>query len=422
MVEELLLNLFIIKIPLVLLLCLRRPLALSDTRTGIVFGLCCGLTAAMCMMFPIQVVGDYQLDFRYIPLGMSMMFAGPLPGMITFILAEASRSAFGLEAMLYELPSDLILVASVLLLRRYYKEVSLIRKLWGSAIVGLLAYILCLFNLYFYMESTGSQSAYGINVLLGIGALRVAVSMIIPYLMEKIILYNLIQHRLLKAERLNMVSELAASIAHEVRNPLTVVRGFLQIMRNNSEDEKSRAYMNTSIEELDRAEYIISDYLNMAKHQDEKSDMLHISEVLTQTVELTRSFAVIGQVELILHCEKELYANANKVQLQQVFINLLKNAIEAMPRGGEVEIFAMRLEDQIVINFSDNGEGMTPDQLRRLGTSYYTTKSTGTGLGLVVCMRIIHEIKGTLQFFSEFGQGTRAVIKLPAADGVKMIS
>ncbi|GAB6453030.1 sporulation sensor histidine kinase KinB [Bacillus cereus] len=230
------------------------------------------------------------------------------------------------------------------------------------------------------------------------------------YLNENAILRTEMQ----KSEKLNIVSELAASVAHEVRNPLTVVRGFIQLLES-TEDVKNKDYMRLVLAELDRAEQIISDYLNLARPQIEKKEHICLSTQLIEMTTLMSSFAAMQGVYLQVEISESLYTIGDKTKLKQAIMNVVKNGIEAIQGNkGYLKVTAMQKDETIVIRVKDSGVGMTKEQLARLGQPYYSLKEKGTGLGLMVTFSILQAHNGTLEYKSESGKGTEAIIILPA--------
>jgi two-component system, sporulation sensor kinase E len=222
------------------------------------------------------------------------------------------------------------------------------------------------------------------------------------------------QHKmmLLQAEKLTAVGQLAASIAHEIRNPLTSLKGFIYLIEHG----RSKSYIEIMKDELKRIELITSELLYLAKPQAQEFKREHISPIIQDVILLLGSQALIHKVEInysqlgdlpSVHCVGS--------QLKQVFINLIKNAMEAMPDGGEIKIKAASLgEDIITIDVIDQGQGIPEELISKIGSPFYTTKETGTGLGMMATQQIIHSHGGTLEITSREGQGTTIHITLPA--------
>ena len=235
------------------------------------------------------------------------------------------------------------------------------------------------------------------------------------YLTEYLYENAMLRTEMQKSEKLNIVSELAASVAHEVRNPLTVVRGFIQLLESTA-DVKNKEYMRLVLAELDRAEQIISDYLNLARPQIDKKEHICLSAQLIEMTTLMSSFAAMRGVYLQVEIAENLYTIGDKTKLKQAIMNVVKNGIEAIQENkGYLKVTALQEDESIVIRVKDSGVGMTKEQLARLGQPYYSLKEKGTGLGLMVTFSILQAHNGTLVYKSEIGKGTAAIITLPAA-------
>jgi two-component system sporulation sensor kinase B len=218
-----------------------------------------------------------------------------------------------------------------------------------------------------------------------------------------------------RSEKMEIISELAASVAHEVRNPLQVTRGFLQILGERS-GKKEKEYLQMAVAELDRASLIITDFLTFAKPSLETVDLLDVSAELRHVSGILLPLANMQGGEIELKLDSSLYVLGSSSKFKQAFINLIKNSIEALREEGLITIASWQSDEQIIISIKDNGEGMKGSELARLGEPYYSNKTKGTGLGLMVTFRIIEAMEGNLQFQSKKGEGTEVIIKFPAVD------
>ncbi|MFC3748845.1 ATP-binding protein [Paenibacillus sp. GCM10012306] len=217
-----------------------------------------------------------------------------------------------------------------------------------------------------------------------------------------------------RSEKMEIISELAASVAHEVRNPLQVTRGFLQILGERS-GKKEKEYLQMAVAELDRASLIITDFLTFAKPSMETVVQLDVSAELRHVSGILLPLAHMQGGEIELKLEPCLPVLGSSSKFKQAFINIIKNSIEALRENGMIVITAWRSGNQILISVKDNGEGMKVNELTRLGEPYYSNKTKGTGLGLMVTFRIVEAMQGTLEFKSKKGEGTEVIIKFPAA-------
>ncbi|WP_440835416.1 ATP-binding protein [Paenibacillus sp. 22594] len=217
-----------------------------------------------------------------------------------------------------------------------------------------------------------------------------------------------------RSEKMEIISELAASVAHEVRNPLQVTRGFLQILGERS-GKKEKEYLQMALEELDRASLIITDFLTFAKPGPDSLDSFEVAEELKHISGILVPLANMqgGAIELQLQSGLQVLGSTSK--FKQAFINLIKNAIESLEEDGLITITAWKSGEYVIISVQDNGEGMKVSELAHLGEPYYSNKKKGTGLGLMVTFRIIEAMNGSIQFESRKGEGTQVIVKLPSS-------
>lgn len=223
-----------------------------------------------------------------------------------------------------------------------------------------------------------------------------------------------LEEKLRKSDTLNVVGELAAGIAHEIRNPMTSLKGFIQLLEGSIKEDYSM-YFNVITSELSRIESIITEFLILARPQAIKYLKKDIGTIMKETIDLLNAQAILVNVQMKLSEEKDLpllYCEPN--QLKQVFINILKNAIEVMPTGGQIDVMiAQKDKNHLCVSIKDRGSGISEDKIKRLGQPFYTTKERGTGLGLMVSYKIIEEHRGSIEVQSIVGRGTTFQITLP---------
>jgi len=218
-----------------------------------------------------------------------------------------------------------------------------------------------------------------------------------------------------KSDRLAAAGQLAAGVAHEIRNPLTALKGFLQLFpRDNF---KEHHYVSIMERELLRIESIVSEFLFIAKPQTTVFKANQIEDILTETIELLKLQAYTGSIRVTMSIKSQQIPSirCDAHQLKQVFINVMKNAIESISNGGEIVIHLEHLIEhhKIKITIKDNGCGIAPDRLEQLGEPFYSTKEKGTGLGLMVSYKIIESHGGSISFDSQLHMGTEVQILLP---------
>ncbi|MCP8968990.1 PAS domain S-box protein [Ectobacillus ponti] len=214
-------------------------------------------------------------------------------------------------------------------------------------------------------------------------------------------------------EKLSVAGQLAAGIAHEIRNPITAIKGFIQLIRSGLGEREE--YFDIMVSEIERIEQILSELLLLAKPQAAKFERKDIKVLLAQVITLLDTQAILNNVEIVTQFQPGFtYISCDENQLKQVFINYIKNAIEAMPRGGRLVIQVKRLgPDQISICFIDQGVGMSEEVLAKLGQPFYTTKENGTGLGFMISKKIIENHSGEVHITSKHQHGTTIEVQLP---------
>lgn len=224
--------------------------------------------------------------------------------------------------------------------------------------------------------------------------------------------------KLQQSEKMEILSELAASVAHEVRNPLQVTRGFLQLLSGKT-GTKEQEYLNLALTELDRASEIITDFLTFAKPELDEIQALDVADELRHIEGILMPMATMhgGAIELDVNSDLRIQGNSSK--FKQAFVNIIKNSIEAFTEKGLIRIEAYERESRVIIRIEDNGIGMDEEELKRLGEPYFSNKTKGTGLGLMVTFRIIEVMQGKLHIASKKGVGTEIIVSFPSVSACK---
>lgn len=218
-----------------------------------------------------------------------------------------------------------------------------------------------------------------------------------------------------RSEKLTTIGQLAAGVAHEVRNPLTTLKGFIQLQKQTGKVNPMHTSMMLS--ELDRINLIVSEFLVLAKPQALHVQKRELRKVVEEVLSLLNHLSDVGGITFVTRFEEQVpLVGIEENQMKQVFINIIKNAIEAMPDGGNVEVSIDYVEpDRIRVRVQDHGIGIADENLSKLGDPFYTDKENGTGLGLMVSQRIIYNHQGTFDIQSKRNEGTLITITLPVA-------
>jgi two-component system sensor histidine kinase PilS (NtrC family) len=224
-----------------------------------------------------------------------------------------------------------------------------------------------------------------------------------------------------RQDRLAAVGRVAAGIAHEIRNPLAAMRGAIQVLHSDVEADSSQAeLMQIILRESDRLNKIIADFLTYARPRTGAFEAVDLREPLNETFTLLRHSPEIHDRHTLqdVSPDEPMMVNADGARLKQVFWNLARNALQAMPDGGTLSAEMRRTNaGRVRITFSDTGSGMTPEQVERLFEPFSSSTSGGTGLGLSIVYQIIRDHGGTINVRSREGEGTAIAMELPAMRG-----
>ncbi|WP_243865576.1 PAS domain-containing sensor histidine kinase [Paenibacillus lupini] len=222
------------------------------------------------------------------------------------------------------------------------------------------------------------------------------------------------EEMLVRSEKLSVIGQLAAGVAHEIRNPLTALKGFTQLLKSKAEGNSF--YYDIMTNELDRINFIVNEFMTLAKPHFSKFSTRRLDHILHAVISILETQAILMNVSIrteFENCIPSIYCDEN--QLKQVFINIIKNAIEAMPLGGQITISVAMEPDQekVRLTIRDEGMGIPDTIIRQIGQPFITTKEKGTGLGLMISSRIIEAHHGLMNISSVPDEGTTIEIILP---------
>lgn len=227
---------------------------------------------------------------------------------------------------------------------------------------------------------------------------------------EKIELQQKVEHQ----QALNVVGQMAASIAHEIRNPLTSLKGFTDLLKIDA-TEDAQMYLSVIDSELQRMDQILSELLMLSKPANINSELLEFGKVVQHVIDLMMPDALMKNVMIQFSSSSmTVLIEGNENRLKQVVLNLMKNAIESMYNGGTIVVeIRVNSSSLIELSIADEGSGMTSETIENLFVPFYTTKTTGTGLGLPFVKKVIEEHNGEIIIESELKKGTRFSVQLP---------
>lgn len=196
-----------------------------------------------------------------------------------------------------------------------------------------------------------------------------------------------LENEIYRLDRLNLIGEMAAGIAHEIRNPMTTVQGFLQLSRNKS-DHLSPDFIDLMLEELNRANSIITEFLNLAKNKISVKKKQNLNAIIEALFPLIQAEALRSDKQLTLELEECPDILLDEKEIRQLILNIALNGLDAMTSNGILTIKTYRDKETVVLQIKDEGQGINPEVLSKLGTPFFTTKETGTGLGLAICYSV----------------------------------
>jgi len=223
------------------------------------------------------------------------------------------------------------------------------------------------------------------------------------------------EEQLRRADRLSALGKLSAGIAHEVRNPLASIKGTAEILSDKFKPgDKEYEFVEILIKEVNRLDTVVADFLDFAKPKPPELKSSKINDIILSVLKLTEHQIARSRIDLRTQLEDSLPSvYVDPEQMKQVFLNLIINAVEAMPAGGVLEVGSHRNDSEIVCTFSDTGTGISKEEEENLFTPFYTSKTKGTGLGLAIVYRILESHKGKIEFSTREDERTTFTVCLP---------
>jgi two-component system sporulation sensor kinase B len=403
-IKDLLINLLLVILPFYLYLLFgknKRSFAPTDGNMAI-YTIIGSIMMILCMTFPIKIMPNHMFDLRQVPLIISFLYVGRASGGILFVVFVMVRGFWGGDGFYGAIIVNSFLMILLFFISNKFNRLSVKPKfIVASALTMFSCLLICVYFLLFIEDDP--------RVIFITPQLFVAQTIglfIIIYSIEKLKRDLFIEKNLQKAEKAQIVSDLAAAVSHEIRNPLTVTKGFLQVVIRQALPERTKEQLIMAQEELSLAEHIINDYLTFAKPSSDHQTIMSLVDEINKVVKFITPYANMQSVQIDFRYDAELRVAGDIQKFHQCLSNILKNCVEAMSNGGCIDIHLEDDVNQIILKISDTGVGMSPEQLLRLGEPYFTTKHTGTGLGMMVVNSIIKSMKGKMTVSSEKGKGT----------------
>jgi two-component system, sporulation sensor kinase B len=375
----------------------KRPVLIATTF----------ITLFITAAFPIVFADGSHFDLKFLPVFIGFFYLGPTVflGLIIFLLfltyflggdIPVTFLNYGLAFLFFQL------------VKTRYKEGVIFKKI----LIAFSVYAVISITRIILVISNGQLDH--LKYMLVFSLVSFLALALVIYIIEMTNFQLKAINELHKAEKLSAISQLAASVAHEIRNPITTIRGFMQVLKGETNlTESQNMYITVSLQELDRTQTIINNFLSLARPNSHEVGEIDLTVLLQEITEFMKPYSHYSNIEILKEIDEGLCLKADPHELRQVIVNLVKNGIEAMPNGGNIHIKATKVTGSVQIQLRDEGIGMDEKQLNRIGKPYYSTKEKGTGLGLMICFDIIQRMNGTVLVDSELGKGTKFTILLP---------
>ncbi|MDN4075721.1 ATP-binding protein [Fictibacillus terranigra] len=377
-------------------------------KAKLLYGGIAGVCALLCMAYPIETLRDSFFDLRNVPIVVVTLYAGWLPGAICTIVVSVARLLLGGQ---FAVIGVVLALVAYIIGAAYKGFFSGDKKKWRAAIVlGAVYTIIYMMIIHYEMDFLPGDFYLVYFICFHVSFFSTIL------LIERLAAINMRLEETAYLDKLSVVGQMAAAIAHEVRNPLTTVRGLIQFLAKDTEDKKLEEFAPLILDELDRTNKIITDYLTLVKPGKPNLKNLNLNVLIHDTLSLLRPYGYLHNTAILF---KETGENeqivADEQHVKQCLINIIKNAIESTEgKEGLITIYKHSIsKDSITLAIEDNGKGMSEQELQQIGLPFYTTKTKGTGLGTMIISRLIRDIGGSVRYESRPEKGTKALLSLP---------
>jgi two-component system, sporulation sensor kinase B len=355
-----------------------------------------------CFQFSYHPVPHILMDLRELPVLIGGLYLGIGP--ILSIMVIFIRGLYGIDAGFFaNICLYLPLAFFFWKVYPWFWNQRPSRRVVISIVLGIVISIITLSSLEFMKLDINLFDAYiAYLVVPNLGMAMISIT-------SEFVIKNFhLQNQLIKSGKLEVVEQMGAAISHEIRNPLTSAKGFVQLLLEGPQtSQKHTEYLKIISHELILAEQVIKDYLTFSKPSLEQVEPIEVSKELTLIIKMLIPTANQYSVKVNTQIETQGHIIGDRLKFHQCFLNVIKNGIESMPNGGQLLILSDISEKNVTISVIDHGVGMTKEQLDRLGEPYYSTKgSKGTGLGMMVAYSIVKAMNGVIRVQSELGKGT----------------
>ena len=383
-------------------------LRLPVYKTGkLTVAACLAFSLLGCIGFPLHFLGGYEYELTPVPLIVGTLYGGWQVGLALSLLGAAGQYPAEGAVVLQHAVLGIVLTAFVAALRAPFFASAFVRKLYWGALYSAFAA-----GLSYAGDALlgGSSPPGGVILYAALMLLLLLCALTVGEHIREAIIQR---KEIVRMEKLTATSSLAVIIAHELRNPLTTVKGFLQLIKRQNPSEQILYYANTAMQELSEAEKVIHTYLTITTLHEAAKSEVSLSNSIDRALSDIWPLIELKKIELIDAVSEDVTLNCNEGQLQLCLMHLLRNGANALHRGGKLTISSYWKGRELAIVIADNGIGMTEEQLEELGMPKYNTRSSGTGTGLMYCYHFVHSLNGKLRIQSQPGRGTTVTVVIP---------
>ncbi len=410
MVEVILLNIILIVFPLILyLFYLAYSQSLTLEIRNLFLDVALFSSFYLTLKFPLQDVSYVNLLALNIPLLIAYLSNRKLMVFIlTIMIITCYHGVFGWNYIVLILEYSIYYLLSILLLDKKGKNYRYLNVF--------LLVKLCIFTLLITLTKQGVGTYFLVNFgYYGFHLILVAYFVVFMFRKGNDIIKMHMSLKEIKQDE--QIKTSLFKITHEIKNPIAVCKGYLDMFDVNN-IEHSRKYIPIMKDEIERTLFLLQDFLSMTRVTVEK-EMIDINLLLEDVISsyqlLLRSHNIKLDMDLI---DDEIYINGDYNRLLQVFLNIIKNSIEAIENNGQISVTSKLVNDDIIVEIKDNGCGIRKEDLKQIRTPFFTTKQRGTGLGVSLSYEIIEAHDGSIEYQSNFGEGTSVTIRLATLPGI----
>ncbi len=378
--------------------------------------LLCSFAIIVCMTYPAVFDGGNQVDLRLVPLTIGYLYGGHVTGVLLAGVMIGYRLLIGGSGVWILMLISIALIPVLMVLYRKFQSMKPItRILTGSAISSLFSGIGAELTYHSVRTRYNSEflADYEYTLIYVSAAFFATVTAL--YFIEDMRAKAEMRIQMAKLKHNRVLADLTATFAHEIRNPLTTIRGFVQLLqKKRASGEQSYEYLDHILNEMNHLQSVISNYLIFAKPQSEQITPIDIHRLIRHVTLKEQGKMTSNSVQLHVHLDREdSIISGDAAKVEQLMHNLINHSLESMPYGGNLFVQTVRTSTHLHILFKDDGKGFTNQEIERFGSVYFSNEESGYGIDMLVCNLIVQHMGGTLEVSSTKGAGTEYAISLP---------